>query len=310
MRLHHAVLLSLALGVATAATSPDPRDAILIDDTGVFPENIAASRDGTIWFGSVAKGTIYRAPAGAGVAVPWIAGGTAGMRQAMGLWADDRRGLLWVCAPGARAKDGVPAEATAIKTFDLKTGAPRASYGFDGGGRCNDLTVSAKGIVYAGDFDGGRVMRLAPGDTRFSAWAIDPRLVSVDGLALLGDGQLYANTYRTNLLFRIPVGKDGAAGQPVPIATSIPLARPDGMRAVARHVLLLAEGDGRLSELTIAGDTATVRIVRDGLADSPAGVALVKGVAFVVQAKWAAMRDPAKDPGRFGAAGVPYPGTR
>jgi sugar lactone lactonase YvrE len=297
--------LALACCAGSAALAEPPL-AVVIDDSAVFPENIAAARDGTLFFGSAAKGTIFRALPGKATAETWIAAGSAGMKQSLGLWADPRRQLLWVCAPGARATTTTPAEPSAIKTFDLKSGAFRTSYAFEGGGRCNDLTIAKDGTVYAGDFDGGRVMRLKAGEALFRPWLADPRLVSVDGLAFLADGQLYANTYRTNLLFRIALEKDGAAGALTQIATDRPLAKPDGMRTVGADKMLLVEGEGRLVEVTIAGDKAALRLIRDGFSDSPVGVALARGTAFVVQAKWAAMRDPGKDPGRFGATAVPY----
>lgn len=294
--------LVLAPGIAAAA----PLGDITIADTAVFPENIAAGKDGTVYFGSVAKGAIYRAAPGATTAAVWIPAGTAGMTASMGMWVDARRGLFWACAPGARATETTPAGPSFIKTFDLKTGAPKASYGFEGGGRCNDLTIVADGTVYATDFSGGRVLRLKAGDDRFRPWAADPGFVAPDGLALLGDGALYVNTYRTGMLFKVPVNKDGTAGTPVRIATDRELVKPDGMRAVGPQTLLVVEGEGRLSELTIADGAAKVRVVRDGFADSPVGVALVKGTAFVTQAKWAAMADKTKDPGSFGAVAVPY----
>jgi len=283
-----------------------PRGDITIADTAVFPENIAAGRDGTVYFGSAAKGTIYRAAPGASTAEIWIPAGTDGMKASLGLWVDGRRKLLWVCAPGPRATETTPAGPSFIKTFDLGTGAPRVSYGFEGGGRCNDLTIAVDGTVYAGDFSGGRVMRLKAGDDTFRPWAADPGFNAPDGLALLADGALYVNTYRTGMLFRVPIMKDGTAGTAVRIATDRAFGKPDGMRAVGAHTLLLAEGEGRLSEVTIAGDKATVKVVRDGFADNPVGVAMVKGTVFVAQAKWAAMGDKTKDPGSFGAVAVPY----
>ena len=36
-----------------------------INDTGVQAENLTSSQDGTVYFGSTAKGTIYRAAPGA-----------------------------------------------------------------------------------------------------------------------------------------------------------------------------------------------------------------------------------------------------
>ena len=47
---------------------------------------------------------------------------------------------------------------------------------------------------------------------------------------MMRDGALYVNTFNTGRLFRIPVNADGTAGALVPIETSLPLTRPDGLR--------------------------------------------------------------------------------
>jgi hypothetical protein len=73
----------------------------------------------------------------------------------------------------------------------------------------------------------------------------------IDGLSFLADGSLYANSFATEKLFRIPVNADGSAGAAQPIETSIPLVRPDGLRTVGPRTLIQAEGLGRVTELTI-----------------------------------------------------------
>src|SRR5436853_7535901 len=57
-----AVVGLTCLGSVGAAQS---RTEVTIADTGVTPENLTSGRDGTVYFGSMAKGTIYRAAPGA-----------------------------------------------------------------------------------------------------------------------------------------------------------------------------------------------------------------------------------------------------
>src|SRR5690348_16966086 len=73
------------------------RAEVTINDTGVAPENLTSSRDGTVYFGSTAKGTIYRAAPGAAQAEPWIVASTAGLTNVLGVLADDWTNTLWVC---------------------------------------------------------------------------------------------------------------------------------------------------------------------------------------------------------------------
>ena len=112
-------------------------------------------------------------------------------------------------------------------------------------------------------------------------WASDEQLNIIDGLAFLADGSLYVNNFATGRLFRIAVNPDGSAGAIVPIETSLPLVRPDGLRSVGPRTLLQAEQQGRITELTISGDRAEVRVVQDGLTRA-SGVTVVGNTALVL----------------------------
>lgn len=292
-------LLALALPLGAQAQER----LVSIHDKLVIPENLTSGPDGTLYVGSYGKGGIYRAAKGSATATSWIAPGQIG--RVMGLLVDARRGLLWTCVAGSRKTDMVQAVPGSIRALALATGKQRARYEFENGGLCNDLTVAPNGTVYASDMD-GRILRLAKGDTQFKTWIRDAQLASVDGLAILDDGHLYVNTFRGNTLLRIAIGKDGSAGAITPITLDRPLASPDGMRRVGPAKMLLAEGVGRLTLLTITGDRATARTVKDGIADSPTGVTLVGNTAYVSQAKWAARSDPAQDNGVFTVLAVPY----
>lgn len=74
---------------------------------------------------------------------------------------------------------------------------------------------------------------------------------------------------------------DGRAGTIGKIETSMPLARPDGLRSVGPKTMIQAEGQGRITELTIDGNRAEVRVVQDGLT-GPTGVAVVGDTALAL----------------------------
>ena len=74
---------------------------------------------------------------------------------------------------------------------------------------------------------------------------------------------------------------DGSAGAVVPIETSMPLSRPDGLRTAGPQTSIQAEGQGRLTELTISGNRAEVRVVRDSLPGAT-GVTIVNDAALVL----------------------------
>jgi sugar lactone lactonase YvrE len=165
----------------------------------------------------------------------------------------------------------------------LKTGAATSIYPFpSNGGVCNDMAIAPDGTVYVTETLANRIHRLKPGAAALDLWVpADPRLAGADGIALLADGAVYVNAFFPGDIFRIPVNADGSAGPMVKIETSMPLRQPDGLRAVGPKTLIQAEGQGRVTELTIDGNRAEVRVVKDRLSGA-SGVTLVGETALVL----------------------------
>jgi glucose/arabinose dehydrogenase len=277
-------IFRLSYASASSRLPTQARTEITLSDSGASPENLTSSQDGTVYFGSMTSGTIYRAAPGASRAEPWIQASTAGLSNVLGVLADDKTNTLWVCQNATGGRGGAPVVGqTALRSFDLKTGVAKGTYPFPANSRvCNDIAVSANGTAYASESFGGRVHRLTPGAAALDVWASDQQQLGViDGMAFLADGAMYVNNFSTGRLFRIPVNADGSAGAIVPIETSMPLGRPDGLRAAGPTTLVQAEQQGRLTELTITGDRAEVRVVQDGLRRA-AGVTLVGNTALVL----------------------------
>jgi streptogramin lyase len=191
------ILALVTLTSLTAQVRAQGRTEVTINDTGVMPENLTSSQDGTVYFGSTAKGTIYRAVPGASRAEPWIQASTAGLTNVLGLLADDKTNTLWVCQNNTGGRGGAPVVGqTALRSFDLKSGAAKDTYPFPtNGGVCNDMAVATDGTVYVTESFGNRVHRLRPGAAALDAWIADPQLGAIDGIALLADGAIYVNTF-------------------------------------------------------------------------------------------------------------------
>jgi streptogramin lyase len=279
----HVFAALVAIASAIRPAHAQERAEITITDTGVQAENLTSSRDGTVYFGSTATGTIYRAAPGATHAEAWIPASTAGLSNVLGVLADDARNTLWVCQNNTGGRGGAPAVGqTALRSFDLRSGAAKGTYPFpSNGGVCNDMAIAPDGTIYVTESFANRVHRLRPSAAALDLWITDQRFSGIDGIAMLADGAVYVNTFFGGELFRIPVNADGSAGTIVKIETSVPLSRPDGLRAVGPRTLIQAEGQGRVTELTVDGDRANVRVLRDGLT-GPTGVTLVGDTALVL----------------------------
>jgi sugar lactone lactonase YvrE len=295
-------MLAMVCGVQAA-----DRTEITFADGRIFPESLTSTKNGDLYFGSLGQDSVYRATSRLSQATTWIKPKSNGLMTVLGVLADEKAGVLWVCASASGGRGGAPyVGETALKAFSLKDASFKASYAFPGNGLCNDIAVASDGTVYTTDTIQARVLRLKKGATALDVWASDPMLLATaDGLALLADGNLYVNSVGQGTLLRIDVNKDGSAGKITKLETSRPLMQPDGMRSVGSRTMLLVEGAGRLDEVTINGDKADIKVLKDGLS-GPTAVTLAGGTAYITEAKLALRNDATKDPGPFRAVGVPY----
>jgi sugar lactone lactonase YvrE len=296
-----AILVASVCGLRAA-----DRAEITFADGRIFPESLTSTKNGDLYFGSLGLDSVYRATSKATQATTWIQPKTNGLTTVLGVFADEKAGVLWVCTSASGGRNGAPyIGETALKALSLKDASFKASYAFPGNGLCNDIAVAKDGTVYATDTTQGRVLRLRDGARALDVWASDPMLLAaVDGVALLGDGNVYVNSVGQSTLMRIDVKRDGSAGAITKLETSRPLMGPDGMRAVGSRTMLLVEG-GRLDEVTIAGNKAEIKVLKEGMTGITA-VTLTGGMAYVVEAKLSLRADATKDPGPFKATGIPY----
>jgi hypothetical protein len=141
------VLLSWA-PAANASTHlhPDARSnasSLTVPGANFFPESIAATPEGTRFVGSIVTGEILRLWPGSNTAETLIpAGVNAGTA---GLLVDMPRGVLWACAVDLHFQTP-----TALRAFDLRTGALRADYPLPDRGVCADI-AGANGDIYITD---------------------------------------------------------------------------------------------------------------------------------------------------------------
>jgi outer membrane protein assembly factor BamB len=134
--------------------------------------------------------------------------------------ADEKSGTLYVCSndlSGLGVAGPGDARGAALKTFDLKSGAPKGSFPLTDKSLCNDIVVGSDGTAYITDSLTPTLYSLKAGGSALEVFATNPALapakdgVGLDGVAIGFDGNIYVNTYIPAKLFRIAV-KDGKAG--------------------------------------------------------------------------------------------------
>ena len=294
--------LAFALAFLLAQPACASSNVVTIDDRNVFPESLDSAPDGTLYIGG-SNGRIYRAQKGEAYAEPWILRENSGLHTGVrGVVTDSGSNTLWVCD-----NDG---QASSIFRFALNSGEKKDSFDFPGGGHCNDIALR-DGAAYITDTANGRVLKLGPGASKLSVWYTgDLADKSIDGIAWSKDGRLYVNTVSSNHLIRIDVNPDGSSGKGTVLKTSLDLSQPDGLRRAPDGQLLMVEGrashgsglrDGRLDEVTIDGDAATIKVIKGGFEYSTA-VTVVGRTAWVLESKFDYQRNPilrGQDPGSF-----------
>jgi sugar lactone lactonase YvrE len=299
MKLSRKFLWLARVAVAVAITSGSVARAqhnVIVPGTRDFPESITSTADGTLFMSSMAGGRIFRAAPGATEAAEWIKPGTNGLLSVLGVLADEKTNTVYACSPdmswaGIKIPAGQPPGA--LKTFDLKTGAPKASFPLPDPhllgqtSLCNDIAVGPDGSAYVTDSLNAQILRLKPGAKELEVWATDDRWKvkgpQLDGIAVLNDGNVYANIFEGNGLYRVQMRPDGSPGTVTKLNTSLPLYHSDGLRPYGGDKLLMVEGEGvgRLDLITISGNDAKIDVVRGGFL-GPVSVTPVGNIAYVM----------------------------
>jgi sugar lactone lactonase YvrE len=231
------VLVASGLVIATglgAARASSPNE-LSLPGPAFFPESITAAPSGDLFVSSLATGEIVRFAPGSSEPTTFVADavnvGTAGVM------VDPKRDVLWACAVDLSPIAPTP---SALRAFDLETGALVASYTMPDGGLCADIAL-ARGDVYVTDTLGGRIVRLTgtkPGSAEggtLAVWSDDPQLrdkesfLQINGIAFDGRRTFYTTNYSTGELFAVRIGAGGSA-EPADRILDTPMTNLDGLR--------------------------------------------------------------------------------
>jgi hypothetical protein len=267
-----AACVALLTGLAQAASVAE----ILIFDEKSQPESLTVAPGGILIVGSASTPFVYKVRPGSTTAEKFVDASAEGDGTFFfGMLADASSNTLWTCQL-TPVPDKKPVQLhTALRGFDLATGAPKIRWNLPGDNNvCNDFSVGPDKALYISDTSNGKIYKLPARASSAELLLEDRALRGIDGITFL-DSTLYVNNVFTNKLYRILVDAAGKAGQPVELLLDQPVKGPDGMRAAKGKLLLAENGSGKISVITVNGDKASVTVIKEGLktptAVEPAG---------------------------------------
>lgn len=258
------LVLGLALAAGCGPTGPADVEQLTLPGDTFYPESLSIAADGSLFVGSLATGQVVRFAPGSTSAEVFVAPGS--VKNVAGVLVDDEASALYLCAV-----DISGATPSSVRSYKLADGSPIATYPFPAAAFCNDLAFDGQRNLYAAD-SYGKIYRLPKGGSALALWSSDailapssPMGFGADGITWDGKDGLFVNTFTDGVLARVPIKADGSAGPAVKITVTPALSSPDGMRLLGDNTLLLAEGAGRLTKVTVNGTSATATMIAGSL---------------------------------------------
>jgi streptogramin lyase len=306
MRIPTSVFLSLSIAIAALASASalaDPWTAPTIHDLpdDWYPESLAAGPDGTVYVGSWRQGAVARLKPDGSAPEVLVSPGSNGLSNGQGVLVDSDAGLLWVCS-GATGFTTVPVTPSALKSYDLATGAPRGSFTLPDAGYCNDLAQAGNGTIYVTDSFHPRILALSPGDKRLLTWLDDPMLGSGDakfylnGIAVDPNGGLFVSAVMAApYILKVDMRSDGRAGGVRRIDAPRTFKNVDALRYLDSKHLVLFESNafgkdgpygGQITMATLDGNhISELKTLVAGLNDPSSGL-ILNGRVWYIESKY------------------------
>src|SRR5665213_2827783 len=141
-----AACVALLTGLAHAASAAE----ILIADAKSQPESLTVAPGGVLIVGSASTPFVYKVRAGASAAEKFIDASAEGPGTFFfGMLADASTNTLWTCQL-TPVPDSTPVRRhTALRGFDLSTGAPKIRWNLPGDNTtCNDFAIGPDKALY------------------------------------------------------------------------------------------------------------------------------------------------------------------
>lgn len=264
---------------ALAAHGPDRIDL----ETGTLPEGIAAGPGATFFAGARSDGDIYVGDVRTGEVT--LFADRDDPQAAVGMFYDDRSGLLWVAGGGPAAGTGTGTITAYGADGDVAYEATVAGAGF-----LNDVVVT-RDAVYVTDSFGDALSVVAldrngqPTGAPTSLALVDyeaPVGFGLNGIRELPGGDLVVVSQ--GVLYRV----DPTTGATSIIEVDQALAGGDGLELRGNQLYVVnGYGGNEVVVLRLQGDQAlTTGVLTDGQLDRPTTGALIGGALYVVNGRF------------------------
>src|ERR1043165_1456376 len=167
---------------------------VLINDAKSQPESLTVAPGGMLIVGSAGSPFVYKVRPGSSTAEKFVDASAEGPGTFFfGMLADSSTNTLWTCQLTPVPNTTPPQRHTALRSFDLTTGAPKIRWNLPGDNNvCNDFAIGPDKALYITDTIPGRIFRLPAGANSAELYLEHATLRGVDGITFL-DGVLYVN---------------------------------------------------------------------------------------------------------------------
>src|SRR6202789_4096650 len=185
---HLAVCILLIASFVQAASAAE----ILIADAKSQPESLTVAPGGVLIVGSASSPFVYKVRSGSSIAEKFIDASAEGPGTFFfGMLADASSNTLWTCQLTPVPNTTPVQRHTALRSFDLSTGAPKFRWNLPGDNTtCNDFAIGPDRALYITDTANGKIYRLPVGAPTAEVFLEHQTLMGVDGITFL-DGTLY-----------------------------------------------------------------------------------------------------------------------
>src|SRR5215813_3413440 len=194
MAIPNALRLATCVALIVSFTQATFAADILIADAKSQPESLTMAPGGVLIVGSATSPFVYKVRPGSSIAEKFIDASAEGAGTFFfGMLADAATNTLWTCQL-TPVPDTTPVRRhTALRSFDLATGAPKIRWNLPGDNNvCNDFVIGPDKALYITDTIPGRIFRLPAGASAAELYLEHGTLRGVDGITFL-DGVMYVN---------------------------------------------------------------------------------------------------------------------